>query len=267
MHGCWRFLGAFASLTLWSSACFAETALERIQQQKQLRVCIVPQYFGITYRDPRTLQLGGIDIDMSAALAQDLGVKLSHVEITFPQLIESLTQGRCDVAMFAVAITPQRQQHLSFTTPYLQSGLYAVTTKANRRIRAWDDIDKPGRRVGVPEGTYVAQAARQWLKHAEPVLIKPDAKRSHELESGRIDAYLADLPDSRRMASESDWLRVLSPPTPLAPMPRGYAIKQGDPAWLARLNSFVNAARRDGRLHAAAQRQQLTEILLPEGTP
>ena len=43
-------------------------------------------------------------------LARELGVKLQYVESSFPQLVGDVSAGRCDVAMFAVGITPQRQQ-------------------------------------------------------------------------------------------------------------------------------------------------------------
>ena len=42
--------------------------LERVQAAKVMRVCIWPDYYGITYRNPKTQQLTGIDIDMANEL-------------------------------------------------------------------------------------------------------------------------------------------------------------------------------------------------------
>ena len=47
--------------------------LERVQAAKNVRVCIWPDYYGITYRNPKTQQLSGIDIDMANELGKDLG--------------------------------------------------------------------------------------------------------------------------------------------------------------------------------------------------
>ena len=44
--------------------------LARVLQTKQLRVCIWPDYYGISYRNPKTLQLAGIDIDLAQELAR-----------------------------------------------------------------------------------------------------------------------------------------------------------------------------------------------------
>ena len=88
--------------------------------------------------------LEGIDIDLSAELARELKVQLHYVESSFPRLVDDLKADRCDVAMFAVGVLPQRKAVLDFTQPYLQSDIYAVTTRANRVVRQWSDLDKPG---------------------------------------------------------------------------------------------------------------------------
>ena len=60
------------------SAPLQAQTLERVKAAGKLQVCIWPDYYGITYRNPRTQQLGGIDIDLSAELARDLGVAVEY---------------------------------------------------------------------------------------------------------------------------------------------------------------------------------------------
>jgi cyclohexadienyl dehydratase len=120
-----------------------------------LRVCIWPDYYGITFRSPRTQQLAGIDIDLSAEFARDLGAKLEYVDSSFPTLIDDLKADRCDVAMFAIGMLPQRMEHLKFTRPTCSSDIYGVTTKGNRVVTQWADIDKPGVQVAVQAGTFM----------------------------------------------------------------------------------------------------------------
>ena len=69
---------AAASIAVACSAgsALAGPVLDRVQAEREVRVCIWPDYYGVTWRNPRTQQLGGIDIDLSAALARDLGVQL-----------------------------------------------------------------------------------------------------------------------------------------------------------------------------------------------
>ena len=238
--------------------------LKRVQAAGELRVCIWPAYYGVTFRDPRTQQLRGIDVDLSQAFAQDLGVKLAHVDSSFPTLVADLLGDRCDIAMFAVGVLPQRAEHLKFSNPYLQSDIYGVTTRSNRAIRSWDDIDQPGVKVAVQAGTFMEPVMADSLKRAQMVTIKLPQTREQELEAGRVDVFMTDFPYSRRLLDNADWARLVAPPKPFHVLPYAYAVKPGDDAWLARVNEFVAAIKRDGRLQRAAERNGLTAIVVPK---
>ncbi|MFG6433421.1 ABC transporter substrate-binding protein [Roseateles sp. LYH14W] len=249
-----------AALALAATAAPAQT-LERLRASGTLRVCIWPDYYGVSYRNPRTQQLGGIDVDLSAELARELGLRLVYVETSFPQLIADLDAERCDVAMFAVAMLPTRKEKLAFTEPYLRSDVYGVATRANRTVRHWGEIDQAGVMVAVQAGTFMEPVMRDALKHAKLVVISPPATREQELEAGRVDVFMTDYPYSRRLLDNADWARLIAPPRPFHVLPYGYAVKQGDSRWLARLDEFVAAIKRDGRLLAAARRHGLADIV------
>lgn len=80
--------------------------LDDIRQNKQLRVCVWPDYYGISWRDPRSLQLTGVDVDMAKSLAASLSVPVRFVDSSFATLIADVTENRCDIAMFAIGMTP-----------------------------------------------------------------------------------------------------------------------------------------------------------------
>lgn len=254
-------LTAFVSLALATAATRAQT-LEHVRAAGALRVCIWPDYYGVTFRSPRTQQLGGIDIDLSAELARELGVSVEYVESSFPQLVGDLNAGRCDVAMFAVAMLASRKEQLAFTEPYLQSDIYGVTTRASRTVRQWSDIDQPGVVVAVQAGTFMEPVMRDALKQARMVVVRPPATREQELETGRVDVFMTDYPYSRRLLDNADWARLVAPPRPFFVLPYGYAVKRGDAKWLARLDDFVAGIKRDGRLLAAAKRHGLADIVV-----
>jgi len=253
---------AVAGLAIAAMAAQAHT-LERVRASGKLQVCIWPEYYGVTYRHPQTQQLGGIDIDLSAELARELGVGVEYVDSSFSQLVADLNGGRCDVAMFAVGILPSRKEQLAFTEPYLQSDIYGVTTRANRMVRQWADIDQPGVVVAVQAGTFMEPVMRDALRQARMVVVRPPGTREQELETGRADVFMTDFPYSRRLLDNADWARLVSPPKPFHVLPYGYAVKRGDARWLARLDDFVAAIKRDGRLAAAARRHGLADIVVP----
>ncbi|MDI1246709.1 MAG: ABC transporter substrate-binding protein [Rhodoferax sp.] len=241
----------------------AVSRLERVQMAKLVRVCIWPDYYNITYRNPKTQTLTGLDIDMAQALGKDLGVAVEFVDSSFAKLIEDVTQERCDVAMFGVGITPQRAEKLRFTQAHLASDIYAVTSKTNRRIKGWEDIDKPGSVVAVARGTLHESVMKGKLKAAQLLVLDTPFAREQEVQSGRADVFMTDYPYSQRFMANADWARLVSPPGTYHMTNYAYAVKPGDDAWHARLEQFVSAIKRDGRLMTAAKNYKLDPIVAP----
>lgn len=272
-------LGVSAGVGLSLSGCFAlfltvvgilspvaaQTAGERetaIRAAGQLRVCIWPAYFAITYRNPRTGDLEGIDIELAREFAADLGVKPVFVETTFVGFMDELEHGRCDVAMFGVGVTQQRQAKVDFSRPYLRSDVYAVTTKAQTRINSWTDIDRAGVVVAVQAGTFMEPLMRAALKNAELMVVAQPKTREAEIESGRADVFMSDYPYTRLMILTYDWARIIEPREPVSPTDYAYAVRKGDPEWLARIDRFVSAIKSDGRLARAAAAFGLSPIVV-----
>jgi ABC-type amino acid transport substrate-binding protein len=255
-------LGCLLASAVAVQAADAPGHLERVRQSGQLRVCIWPDYYGISYRHPVTHQLAGIDIDLAQALGKDLGLAVQFVDSSFARLFEDVLGDRCDVAMFAIGITPLRQEKLRFTSPYLASDIYAITTRSNRRIRTWDDIDRPGVVVAVARGTLHEPVMREKLRQAELAVLDTPHAREQEVESGRADVFMTDFPYSRRMLGSTDWARLVAPTSTYHVTPYAWAVAPGDERWWQELEAFVARIKRDGRLLAAARRHGLEPIVI-----
>ena len=245
-----------------TGSTMAGEVLSRVMRQSELRVCVWPDYYGISYRNPKTRQFTGLDIDLSGELARELGVRLQYVDSSFATLVDDVLKDRCDIAMFAVGVLPQREKFLRFSLPYLQSDIHAVTTRSSWVVRRWEDIDQPGVQVAVQAGTFMEPVMRDTLKQASMVVIRPPATREQELEAGRVDVFMTDYPYSRRLLDNAEWARLISPPQPFHVLPYAYAIRPDDDEWLARVNRFVTDMRQDGRLESAARRHRLSEIVI-----
>ena len=241
----------------------AANRLERVQSDQRLRVCIWPDYYGITYRNPKTQQLSGIDIEMAAELGKDLNVDVDFIDSSFARLIDDLAANRCDIAMFAVGITPLRAEKLRFTRPHLASDFYAVASKTNRRVRDWSDIDRAGTVVAVAKGTVHVPVMKEKLRAAQLLVLDTPFARQQEVQSGRADVFITDYPYSRRFLANADWARLITPPAAYHLTPYAYAMIPGDDAWHSRIERFVADVKRDGRLRQAARRHQLETILSP----
>ena len=257
-------LAASLGVTAPSQAAEPTSRLDKIMTSKEVRVCMWPDYYGISYRNPKTQQLSGIDTDLAQAFAKDLKVSVRFVESSFAKLVDDVGQDRCDVAMFAVGITPARAEKLRFTRPYLTSDIYAITTKSNRRIKTWADIDQAGVVVAVAKGTYHEPVMREKLKAASLLVVDSPHAREQEVESGRADVFMTNFPYTRRMLDNVDWARRIAPPSTYHLMRYAYAVRPGDDRWLARVERFVSDIKRDGRLMEAARRNGLEPIVILE---
>lgn len=251
---------ALSLLAIPLAASGEESVLDRIAATQTLRVCIWPDYFGISYRDPKTQQLSGIDIDMARALGRDLGARVEFVDSSFARLIADVSEDRCDIAMFAIGITPLRQEKLRFTKPHLASDIYAITSKSSRRIKTWSDIDKAGTVVAVAKGTLHEPVMKEKLKAATLRVLDTPHAREQEVESGRADVFMTDFPYSQRMLKTTDWARLVKPDTTYHITSYAYAMRPGDDRWHGRVEQFVAAVKRNGELKAAAERHGLLPI-------
>ncbi len=255
---------SFLSLSIIASPPSAAANLKIIQSSGELKVCMWPDYFGISYRNPKTGLFQGVDIDLSRALADDLGVKLTYVQTDFSRLIDDIESGKCQIAMMGVGITPARSERLSFSEPYLKSDVYAVTTKANRSVKKWSDLDRPGHVIAVQKGTFMEPLMISTVKQAKVIVTQKPTEREREVESGRADAFITDYPYSQRMLMNTDWARVVAPDQPIQITYYAYAVPKGDSAWLDRVNQFVREVKRDGRLEKAAKPHNLLPMVVKD---
>ncbi len=239
-----------------------ENRLDRVKEANLVRICIWPDYYSITYRNPKTRELSGIDIDMAKELGKDLGVAVEFVDSSFATLIDDVNQDRCDVAMFAIGITPARAEKLRFTQSHLVSDIYGITTKTNRRIKEWADIDSAGSIVAVAKGTLHEPVMKEKLKAAQLLVLDTPFAREQEVQSGRADVFMTDFPYSQRFLANADWARLVSPPEIYHVTPYAYAMKLGDDVWYARMEQFVSDVKKDGRLRVAAERHKLEPIVV-----
>jgi len=250
------------ALSPGASAQSAISRLQAVRKAGELRVCVWPAYFAVSYLNPRTDRLEGIDIDLAREFAADLGIRATFVGTSFLEFMDDLENDRCDVAMFSVGVTEERSRRIAFSAPYMRSDIYAVTTKSQRRIKAWTDIDQPGVVVAVQRGTYMEPLMSRLLKQAEILSVAPPQTREAAIQAGRADVFISDYPYTRRMLLFYDWTLVIEAPAEISPTNYAYAVKRGDPAWLARVDAFVAAIKKDGRLAEAAARHGLSAIVV-----
>lgn len=238
-----------------------ESRLDNIIDTNKLRVCIWPEYYSISYVDTRTQKLVGVDSDLAKELAKDLGVKLEYIQSSFVTLIDDVRNNKCDIAMFAIAYTKQRAKTLRYTTPHLSSDIYAITTKTNKKINTWDDIDKKNVVVAVAKGTYHEPIMKERLKNARLIVSDSFQQRSQAVLSGRADVFMTDYPFGKRMLAKTNWAKLIVPKSTYHLTPYSWVMRYGDDKFYNRVEKFIVDIKKDKRLLNIAKKNGLEPIV------
>lgn len=245
-----------------SRAQTVQSHLIEVTKSKKLKVCQYPQYYSISFRNPKTGQIEGIDADLAKELAKDLGAELEIVEFSFGTFIADLQANKCDIGMFALGASLKRAQAVEFSKPYLITNVYGVTRKGGQ-IKSWADVDKKGVRAAVSLGSFIEPFMKSYLKNAELISVAPPNTREAELVAGRVDIIMTDYPTAIKVTDEFDWAQTILPDEKLAITPYAYAVAQGDQIWLNYINLFIDTIKLDGRLNLYANKNKLGPIVAP----
>lgn len=133
-------------------------------------------------------KLTGFDVDLGAAIAQKLGVKVEWVTLAFDGLLVGLDHDRYDLVVAGHGITPERQKAVDFSTPYVCSGAAIVAKEGGARSAA----DLAGKVVGVQVGTTYLTAVRDVAGVKEVKTFPKDTDALQNLISGRTDVWVSD---------------------------------------------------------------------------
>ncbi len=109
----------------------------------------------------------GVSIDLARALAEHLGVELELTTFdTAGESVAAVTEERADIGFFA--IDPIRGAGITFTAPYvLIEGCYLVSD--NSPLISNDEVDRPGHRIVVGQGSAYDLFLSREIKHADLV--------------------------------------------------------------------------------------------------
>jgi ABC-type amino acid transport substrate-binding protein len=88
--------------------------LDSIRKRGTLRVAYLPDRLPFAYRNKDGTAVG-YDVDLVQRLAKDLGVDLELVRLSWPEIVSGLENGRLDLAVGGIAITPTRAMEAVFS--------------------------------------------------------------------------------------------------------------------------------------------------------
>jgi polar amino acid transport system substrate-binding protein len=191
----------------------------------------------------------GIAHDLAAKLAKAAGVPLEPV--VFPsndKVLEAFRAGQLDLVFTNASAA--RAEFIDFgpTVLELEKG-YLV--RSGSVVREAADIDRVGMRVGVSKGSSSEIELAQILKRASVVPLASLADARTALAEGKIDAFASNKAILFEMSDRIPGSGVFAN---WGSESIAFGVPKGRPAALAYLGRFVEQERRNGGVHAAAER-------------
>lgn len=154
-------------------------------------------------------ELTGFDIDLLAAVADEAGFELAEwTELEFDSLIGTLVSEDIDIIAAGMTITDERAERIAFSDPYFESN-QSVLVQEGGSFQPEEEADLSGNRIGAQSGTTGEDEVERMI---EAGTLSGDNLRQFEnyplaidaLESGNVDAVVADVPVAETFAASRD---------------------------------------------------------------
>ncbi|MFF6788994.1 transporter substrate-binding domain-containing protein [Streptomyces filamentosus] len=145
---------------------------------------------------------GGVTVDLAREIGRRLALPVETLCFDAARKsFEAMAEGRADLCFLAV--DPAREKEVAFTAPYVViEGVYAVPRDS--ALATVEDVDAPGVRIGVKQGSAYDLHLTRTLAHATVVRGAEgvDVFRTLDLEAGAgirqpMAAYVAAHPEVR----------------------------------------------------------------------
>lgn len=153
----------------------------------------------------------GFDLDLMSAIGEDQGFAVEFKSMEFDALTGALATGQIDVAAAGISVTPERNEKVLFSEPYMNASLGVVVTNDNNDIKTPEDLkDKV---VCAQIGTTGAEAATALKEEGivkEVKLLADFNVCVQEILNGGSDACINDMPvNLNYMAAHPGDIKVL----------------------------------------------------------
>lgn len=195
----------------------------------------------------------GVGFDLGKELARRIGVSFEPVVYPSPgAIVEGLKSGEWDLTFFGP--TPARESVLNFTAPFLVIE-HGYLIPAGSSISTIDAVDRPGTRIGAPQGGSVNAFLVRTIKNAT-VIASPSVPAGEDLlKSGKVDVFAANKANLFELADKMPGSRVLDGRIGVDEV--AIALPKGREVGMAYVRKYVEDAKSEGLIKAAVQRAGL----------
>ena len=168
--------------------------IDNISYHKVYVIGLDDEYAPMAFRDENG-EIVGFDIDLAKEAARRMNVEFEFRPIDWNNKIDELNSRRIDIIWNGLDITPERQDHILYSKPYMDNR-QILLVRADSNLDIHSEYDLAGKIVGTQAGSH----SETYVEHDEPLRNSLKEFRTfgsfktafRDLESGAIDVLIVD---------------------------------------------------------------------------
>ena len=197
----------------------------------------------------------GWDMDIAAALAKKLGVKLVIEDMEFDSVLLAPNANKAHISMAGISYSEKRDETLDFTVGVFNSS-QVIIVKNDSAING--PFDLGGKKVGVQSGTVgqlLAEMDPDWAGEGDDVCLAEPGSVSKfstgaeavlSLTQGKVDAVIIDKYPAENFIKKYEGLKIAD--ESVFDDEYAFAVKEGNKELVDWLNAAIAEMKADGTM-------------------
>ena len=232
-------------LLLLTVTAQAESKLQTILKNKELRVGTTGDWDPMSVKDPATNSYKGFDIDVMNELAKDMGVKVKFVPTDWKTIVSGITADRYDIST-SVTKTDKRAEVAGFTETYYKYGTVPLVLKKNlKKFSTWDSLNNKDVTIATTLGTSQEEKAKEFFPKSKLKSVEAPARDFQEVLAGRADGNITSSTEANKLVITYPELAIVQDgeknPAFLAMM-----VSKDDKEWNDYVSKWINDKKTSG---------------------
>lgn len=238
-------VAALAALALIASCAPAKPAAPAAAPVKKIQVACDTTFPPMEYL-AEDKSIAGFDIDMFNAVAQAAGFEVEYRSVSWDGIFEGLKVGTYDAVVSSVTITPERQEKMDFSEPYVNAGQILVVPIGSQITKLTELV---GKKLGAQVNTTGSMEAEKvkgiTIKAYDDIALSFD-----DMANGRVEAVIIDTPVAVNYVKNNEKYKgkFMMVGEPMTSEFYGVAVAKGNKELLAKINTGLAAIRANGKL-------------------
>lgn len=223
---------------------------------------------GITYFEPMNYmdennELTGFETDFAKAVCEELKLEPKFQEIDWDSKEIELKTKSIDCIWNGLTITPERQENMDISVPYMENKQVMVCNK-DKVAQFAESVE--GASVVAESGSAGEDVAKEdeFFKGADYQPVQSQSTALLEVKAGTADIAIIDFVMSKgTLREDSDFadLAVVEEKT-FSPEQYGIALRKNSAVTLEKLNAAIKAVNDSGKLKEIADKYNLADLLI-----